>query len=1105
MISDCGTEFTSNQSKEFFIEKEIVHIKSAPFTPAQNGIIERENRTLMNGVRSMLIHKNAPDILWGEALLTIVYVLNRSVNSITIDKTPFELYIGRKPKVGHVKVFGCISNVKTQIKKRSGYQKKYEHRASKSIFVGYEDYDYTYRVYNLQSKKIIISRDVIYDELTGYSGKTSYSEIDVFINSREDSTSIASDIESEEEEANIIDDEGNITIPQSYKEAIESPERKMWRTAMDEEFESLINNKTWTLSDLPANKKAITGKWIFTLKKKEGKIIRYKARYVARGFSQQAGIDFVETFSPVVRMESVRILLILANHFNLKVRQIDVKTAFIHGNLEEEIFIRQPEGYEQGNKQQVCKLKKAIYGLKQASLAWNKCFCNFLKEFNLYPLKSDTCIFMNKVPSIGSEGYPILIVAIYVDDGLILSNNDNLMTKCIDHIKSRFEIKISKPDNFVGVQIRMINGTLKINQEQYIKDIISKYELNEAKSISIPMASNSKISKIGNGTVESLIINVPYRQLVGSLLYASLSTRPDISYSVNVLSRYCSEPRKAHWNFLKNIVRYLIGKEDYGLINKRGKEISLSCYTDSDHGGCIDTRRSTSGWIILLNSTPIIWKSSRQATTTTSTCESEFVSCSTASKDLLWVRNLLSELGINLKPTPVHIDNQGTIKLIRNNQTHAKTKHLDIKLHFIRDINNKSIQVRYVPSEDNISDLLTKPLPSNKFYKFLDIINLRGEQEVNLAERNIVKPLIIYLTMINTSHCFLLGPEKSVREIEVILGYGNPCQFMIDESLQKEIDDFEKVYQEEQKTGKQLHCRSEKLFQFEACILKSGKLTGTISKFPQVAARIHKRNVISDILDNIIRLSNVVISSGTIWIKSLSKTTISDMAFENLAKQLVSNLMTNGQSDYYNLTLVPHDVIKDEIARVSLYAQKHPEILEDAVKKSKGIDQFLDFVGDEFVAAEILLAGIYKYLKIGKIDTKSLGELAGSMELMDIDPDKTKVKQVLDMPYEHAVKFVFDVVSDIPLTQRIIKSDLLILFITNVVILLLGIISYKLHKQNTQSEPAVVFRGPVENQEFVNLTDIKVKKDQVPIINNPTSSRGDNESLYSVLPMRAHI
>lgn len=280
----------------------------------------------------------------------------------------------------------------------------------------------------------------------------------------------------------------------------------------------------------------------------------------------------------------------------------------------------------------------------------------------------------------------VLIVCIYVDDGLVIGNCEKVMNECIEYLKSRFEITTNEPETFVGSQIEKdLGGNIVMCQSNYIRKMLQKFGMELSNSNRTPIQSNIKVCKSGIKGVASKSVSVPYRQLIGSLLYASMLTRPDISYSVNVVSRYCEDPKLAHWKLAKNILKYLVGREGMGLCCKRSNELKIECYTDSDFAGCIDTRRSTSGWVISLNSTPIIWKSTRQTITATSTCKAEFVAASTAAKDILWLRNILCELKLNLDPTPMFVDNQGTIKLIKNDQVHAKTKHLDIKLHFIRD------------------------------------------------------------------------------------------------------------------------------------------------------------------------------------------------------------------------------------------------------------------------------------------------------------------------------------------------------------------------------------------------------------------------------------
>lgn len=801
LVSDRGSELTSKRTQEFLMNQGISHEVSAPFTPQQNGFIERDNRTVMEAARSMLFHKKLEEKLWGEAANTAIYLMNRVPNKNTGNATPFELYFKRKPRLSHVRIFGSLAIIKQQEKKRSGYQQKLEPRGKKGILVGF-DRDFTYRVYEPVSNSVIITRDVEVDETLSYHDEpraTNYDSLTNAINELPD-TSISTgeyvslpDLDSdsvpiEEASSDEADDpqediyenlpanveevsvqeqqplppprtssqqtsssqqrraepvgvastynlrsrkraEGDISEvllayddePSSYDEAVASQDSDSWIKAMDDEYESLMKNKTWILTKLPPGRKPITTKWVYKLKRKiDGSIERFKARLVARGFSQRAGLDYKETFSPVVRLDSVRLILAIAAHENLALIHFDVRTAFLHGTLEEDIYMLQPQGYEV-KEDLVCKLVKSLYGLKQASRAWNTCFIEFLKKFNLVPLQKDSCILVRKA----STDKITLLIAIYVDDGLACSSSKSLLKEVIAHLKSRFEISVMDPKCFVGLEIKRNRAerTLTISQNYYISRIIKRFNMSNAKPASTPADINLKLTKLGGADgEESKDVAVPYREAIGSLLYAVLGTRPDISYIVNYLARFCEQPKEIHWNAVKRVFKYLLQTQQYGLTYgpSKGKS-NLICYVDADFAGDVESRKSTSGYMVLYGSTPIIWKSTKQSIVATSTTEAEFVAASTASREVLWARQLLFELGRQQQmPTKVYIDNQAAIKLVLNQQIHAKTKHIDVTYMFVRDIyNNREIDVEYIKTEDQIADFLTKPLAKSQFNRLV--------------------------------------------------------------------------------------------------------------------------------------------------------------------------------------------------------------------------------------------------------------------------------------------------------------------------------------------------------------------------------------------------
>lgn len=533
----------------------------------------------MEATRALLYSKNLPEKLWGEAANAVVHVLNRTINKNTACKTPYELYFGVKPNLSHIKVFGCLALVKAQEKKRSGYQKKLEPRASKGILVGYER-AFTYRIFEPKSHKIVITRDVIFDEnktlelrksklyktyescinslpvqvvmeeeeLDVDSGKETFNEnIDVDDN---DNGDVADESFHTTQDDNEYDDQAYCEAlvvygdePRTYSEAVNSHDSYKWFLSMKEEYNSLVKNNTWDLVSLPKGRKAVSSKWVFKIKRRtDGTVERFKSRLVARGYTQKAGIDFHETFSPVARLDSIRLILSTAAKEDLELFHFDVATAFLNGILEEEIYMTQPEGFEK-NKKLVCRLNKSIYGLKQASRAWNTCFTSFLKLFNLKPLKKDNCVFIKK------DGNSMLILALYVDDGLLCSNNQRLLKQTISYLKSRFEIKVMDAKCFVGLQIvrNRRKRELFIYQQFYIEKAINRFNLKNCKLYSTP-ADNGRVLCKG-GTVdgkEGKVVEMPYREAIGCLIYISNGTRPDISYIVNKLASYCASPRLVH-------------------------------------------------------------------------------------------------------------------------------------------------------------------------------------------------------------------------------------------------------------------------------------------------------------------------------------------------------------------------------------------------------------------------------------------------------------------------------------------------------------------------------------------------------------------------------
>lgn len=513
--------------------------------------------------------------------------------------------------------------------------------------------------------------------------------------------------------------------PKTYAEAMRDKYHRMdWQVAMKEEHKSLMDNKTWTLTDLPAGKTALTGRWVYTLKRgpKAGEILRYKARWVVRGFQQREGLDYHETFASVVKPMSYKAIFALAAALDWDIEQMDVKTAFLYGAIEEELYMEQPTGMTDGSPR-VCRLKRALYGLKQSPRVWYETLTKFLRSLGFTPINADFSVFINYETKI--------IIAIYVDDLLIVGANRNAIKAIKAKLNKRFEMKDLGPCAFyLGMVISRdrANRTLCLSQAGYVEQVLRRFDMWESKPQLTPMDASTKLHKADEGYIAPADFRLRYQSAVGSLMYAMLGTRPDIAYAVSVVSRYGSNPTDQHWAAVKRIFRYLKGTVSLRLTFK-GPLHQVSGYADADWAGDQDTRRSTSGYVFNVGSGAISWSSKRQPTVALSTCEAEYIGQTQATKEAIWLRNLLTQLSSespnSVQAVVIYCDNQGAIALAKNPQFHSRTKHIDINQHFVREkVADGKVTLEYVPTEEQIADGLTKALSKDKFNTFRRALGL---------------------------------------------------------------------------------------------------------------------------------------------------------------------------------------------------------------------------------------------------------------------------------------------------------------------------------------------------------------------------------------------
>lgn len=512
-----------------------------------------------------------------------------------------------------------------------------------------------------------------------------------------------------------------VSEPYSYNEAMSSPCYKDWHNAMEKEHEALMSNKVWKLVPRPENTNIIKCKWVYRMKCDHVGNSRYKARLVARGFSQQYGVDYDDTFSPVVRHSTMRLLFAIATEYNLNIDHFDVDTAFLNSDLKESIYMEQPEGFSDGSNK-VCLLLKSIYGLKQASRAWNLKVNQVLLENGFMQSKCEPCVYIKK------DDKCLTIVALYVDDFYVFGNNAEATKTLYNLLESKFNVKnLGALQICLGMKVTRDRnkGMLKLDQSEYIKRLLCKFGMENCRPVSTPMIVNDKLNKPEPDRLLSDDV-YKYRELLGSLMYLAVCTRPDISFACSQLSQYNHGFGKEHWLAAKRILRYLAGTLNHGLCFYRSSDLYVTAYADADWANDVLDRKSYTGYVIKLGKNNINWESRKQRCVALSSTEAEYLAITDVMKDLCFLKNFLFEILCKDIDVILYNDNQSAHKLLEAKEyCHKKTKHIDLRYHFIKDLIQKGFaKVKYLPSNNMIADVLTKPLGSTKHKEFVNRMNV---------------------------------------------------------------------------------------------------------------------------------------------------------------------------------------------------------------------------------------------------------------------------------------------------------------------------------------------------------------------------------------------
>lgn len=496
---------------------------------------------------------------------------------------------------------------------------------------------------------------------------------------------------------------------------------------MNEEIGAIKKSKTWELVDLREGKDAIGVKWVYKTKNNvEDKIDRQKARLVVKGYKQQQGKDYDETFAPVARMETVNTVSSIAAQHKWNIYQMDVKSAFLNGVLKEEVYVEQPPRYEvEGQEHKVCKLKKAIYGLKQAPRAWYSRIDAYLIENEFDKCDGEPTLYIKE-----NDG-KILIVVLYVDDLIFTSNDASLIADFKAVMKSEFEMThLGFLRYFLGIEVDQSENGVFISQVKYVEAVLKRFNMHNSKTTVTPTVVGLKLTKEDSSKDFEPKL---YKSIVDSLMYLT-ATRPDIMHAVSLISRFMERPKETHWQAAKRILRYVNGTKGFNILYSSSESFMLIGYTDNDWAGSVDDRKNTSGYVFHVGSGAISWASKKQPVVALSTAEAEYVAATAATCQAMWLRRVLRDLCHEQeKGTTIYCDNSSAIALSKNYVFHKRKNHIDTKFHFIRElVNNGEIVLQHCRTEDQLTDTLTKPLGKKSFDHFRKCLGMQKNPVVKI-------------------------------------------------------------------------------------------------------------------------------------------------------------------------------------------------------------------------------------------------------------------------------------------------------------------------------------------------------------------------------------
>lgn len=782
--SDNGPEF---KMSSFFGKKGILHQTSCVETPQQNGRVERKHQHIMNIARALMLQSGLPKFLWSYAIQHAVFLINRTPSKLLADHSPFQLMFGTLPDLANLKVFGSLCYVSSPTAHRTKFDNRARKCAFLGFKPGVKGF-VVYDVFTKEI--VISRHATFHEFIFPCSQTSSpltqwqcYTPLDLTTPSlpQPDTTNIelsphpATEPSLPPSEATNIDSQlkhippprksarhkhppskladyycnlatsqassipypihqvlsydnlsfqhrayalsiSSTTEPTSYAAASKDPS---WMEAINNELRALESNQTWTIVDIPPGVHPIGNKWVFKIKRKsDGSIERYKARLVAKGYTQTEGVDYFDTFSPVAKLTTVRLLLAVASIKGWFVHQLDVNNAFLHGELQEDVYMAIPPGVPSPGPNKACKLLKSLYGLKQASRKWYERLTHLLvTQLGFQQAHSDHSLFVHHDES------HFTALLIYVDDIVLVGNSMD----AISHIKLTLDQQFGIKDLgvlkfFLGLEAAHSSRGITLCQRQYCLDLLTDTGSLGCKPASSPLDPSVRLSAADSAPHSDV---AGYRRLVGRLLYLT-TTRPDITFAVQQLSQFLSHPTEAHYRAAQRVLHYLKGSPGKGLFFPRSAPLHLSGFSDSDWGGCPDSRKSVSGYCFFLGSSLISWRSKKQTTVARSSSEAEYRALASATCELQWLTFLLQDLHITCTRSPaLYCDNRSALHIAANPVFHERTKHLEIDCHVVRErCLSGLMKLLPVPSSEQTADIFTKALQPPQFASMVSKLGL---------------------------------------------------------------------------------------------------------------------------------------------------------------------------------------------------------------------------------------------------------------------------------------------------------------------------------------------------------------------------------------------